>query len=244
LIGPGPVTVNGAAGSVERLVVDQSQGPLAPGATAEEAGTVSEIELVVGLGDVTDEVVLGGTPGVDLLSVGTKGASFNADTDLDVTVTPLPSSMELFGGAGGDTLTVRGGYGTGQVFPGGVTLRGDGGDDVLGGSNLGDLVAGGAGADTVDGNSGNDEIRGEDGNDVLRGQDGTDRVVGGAGADNLTGGDGDDTLEAFDGEADVQIHGQIGTDTAYYDSGIDPAPFSIENLVSGPPPMQLTGLAR
>jgi hypothetical protein len=67
--------------------------------------------------------------------------------------------------------------------------------------------------------------------------------VGGAGADSLTGNE-NDTLEAFDGEADVQIHGQVGVDTAYYDSGIDPAPLSAENAVAGPPPPQLTGLAR
>lgn len=79
---------------------------------------------------------------------------------------------------------------------------------------------------------------------MLRGQDGNDRLVGGAGADSLTGGNENDTLEAFDGEADVQIHGQVGVDTAYYDAGIDPAPLSAENAVAGPPPPQLTGLAR
>jgi glucose/arabinose dehydrogenase/Ca2+-binding RTX toxin-like protein len=238
------VAVNGSAGSTERLVVDQSQGALAPGATVESVGSVSEIELALALGDAADELVLGGTPGADLLSAGTKGVSFNADTDLDVTFAQMLSSVELVGGAGVDTLTARGGYGTAQVFLGRVTLRGDDGDDALSGSNLDDLIVGGAGADTVDGNSGNDEIHGNVGNDTIRGQDGNDRVVGGTGADNLTGGNGDDTIDAADGEADAQIHGQIGVDTAYYDSGIDPAPFSVENLVSGPPPMQLTGLAR
>ena len=238
------ITVNGSAGSLERLVVDQSQGALAPGATAEAVGTVSEIELAVNLGDVTDELALGGTPGADLLSVGTKGVSFNGDLDLDVTLTPLPTSVELVGGGGADTLSARGGYGTAQVFLGRVTLRGDDGDDVLGGSNVDDLIVGGTGADIADGNAGNDEILGDAGGDALRGQDGNDRVVGGSGPDNLTGGNGDDVLEATDGEADIQIHGQIGIDTAYYDAGIDPAPLSTENSVPGPPPVQLTGLAR
>jgi Ca2+-binding RTX toxin-like protein len=227
---------------VERLVVDQSAGLLAPGATAETAGTASELELAVNLGDVTDELVLGGTPAADLLSVGTKGASFTADGDLDITFSQLPASVELLGGAGNDTLTAGGGYGTALAFPGRVTLRGDDGDDVLSGSILEDLMVGGAGADTLDGGSGNDDLLGEGGADTLYGRDGNDRLVGGAGADSLSGGNGDDTLEAADGEADTLIHGQVGVDTAYYDLGLDPTPVSTENAVPGPPPP--TGLAR
>ncbi|MGH2635976.1 MAG: PQQ-dependent sugar dehydrogenase, partial [Actinomycetota bacterium] len=238
------ITVTGAAGSVERLVVDQSGGALAPGATAEAAGTLSEIELAFNLGDATDELTLGGTPGGDVLAVGTKGASFNGDTDLDVTFSALPSLIELGGGGGNDTLSAQGGYGSGQVFPGEVALQGDGGDDTLGGSSLDDLLVGGAGADTADGGAGHDAIFGEAGNDTLRGQDGNDRLVGGPGADSLNGGNGNDTLDAADGETDVMIHGQVGVDTAYYDPGLDPAPVSTENAIPGPPPTQLTGLAR
>jgi glucose/arabinose dehydrogenase/Ca2+-binding RTX toxin-like protein len=230
------VTVAGPAGSIEHLVVDQSAGALAPGATSEGAGAVSEIELSLDLGDVADDVVLVGTSAADILAVGVKGASFNVDTDLDVTFSPLPSSIELVGGGGDDTLTARGGYGSGQIFLGRAVLRGDDGDDVVSGSNLDDLIAGGSGADTVDGNSGDDTALGEGGNDVLRGQDGNDRLVGGPGADSMLGGNGDDVLEAADGEADVQIHGQVGADTAYYDPGLDPTPVSVENALPGPPP--------
>jgi Ca2+-binding RTX toxin-like protein/glucose/arabinose dehydrogenase len=236
------ITVAGTAGSVERLVVDQSAGALAPGATAETIGTASEIELAVNLGDTTDELVLGGTSGVDLLSAGTKGASFTNDADLDVTFAQLPGAIELAGGAGNDTLSGGGGYGTAQAFPGRVTLRGDGGDDALGGAVFDDLLEGGAGTDTLQGNSGSDVLLGEAGNDTLNGQDGNDRLVGGPGADSLSGGNGDDTLEAADGEADLLIHGQVGVDTAYYDAGLDPVPVSVENAVPGPPPP--TGLAR
>jgi Ca2+-binding RTX toxin-like protein len=235
------ITVTGVAGSNERLVVDQSAGGLAPGFTVETAGTVSEIELAVNLGDAADQLVLTGTAGADVLSVGTKGVSFTGDTDLDITFSPLPASVELVGGAGNDTVTAGGGYGTSQAFPGAVTLRGGDGDDLLSGSLLGDLLVGGAGADTLEGSSGNDELLGEAGNDTLHGQDGNDRLVGGPGGDSLSGGNGDDTLDAADGEADFLIHGQVGIDTAYYDSGLDPAPVSTENAVPGPPP---TGLAR
>ena len=236
------ITVTGGSGSVERLVVDQSAGALSPGATAEAIGTNSEIELAVNLGDPTDQFVLGGTAGADLLSAGTKGVSFTPDTDLDVTFLPLPGAIELAGGAGNDTLTSGGGYGTAQAFLGRATLRGEGDDDALGGSALDDVIVGGPGADTLQGNSGNDELLGEAGNDTLNGQDGNDRLVGGPGVDSLSGGNGDDRLEAADGEADALIHGQVGVDTAYYDLGLDPAPVSAENAVPGPPPP--TGLLR
>ena len=177
-----------------------------------------------------------------LLSAGIKGVSFTADADLDITFSQVPGSVELAGGAGNDTLSAGGGYGTGQLYPGRVTLRGDAGDDALSGSGLDDLLVGGTGADTLQGGSGNDELLGEAGNDTLQGQDGNDRLVGGPGADSLSGGNGDDTLDAADGEADSLIHGQIGVDTAYYDLGLDPAPVSTENAVPGPPPP--TGLLR
>jgi Ca2+-binding RTX toxin-like protein len=229
------ITVTGPSGSVERLVIDQSGGALAPGATAEAIG-ISELELAVNLGDLTDEVVLQGTSAADTLAVGTKGVAFNNDADLDVAFGVLPSSVELVGGGGGDLLTAGGGYGAAQAFAGRVTLRGDDGDDTLSGGSLGDLLVGGAGADGMDGGTGDDVMRGEDGNDRLNGQDANDTLVGGTGADSLSGGSADDTLDAADGEADVLIHGQLGVDTAFFDAGIDPAPISIENAISGPPP--------
>jgi Ca2+-binding RTX toxin-like protein len=132
------ITVNGAAGSVERLTVDQSGGALAPGASAESG--ISEIELAVNLGEASDEIVVRGTSSADALAIGTKGVSFNDDTDVDVTITPLPSSIELIGGGGGDVLTARGGFGSGQVFAGHVTLRAGDGGDTLTGSDLDDLI--------------------------------------------------------------------------------------------------------
>jgi len=56
----------------------------------------------------------------------------------------------------------------------------------------------------------------------MTGSDGDDMLVGGSGADTLNGGFGTDVLEADDDEADVQIHGGPGSDTAYYDTGVDP----------------------
>ena len=221
------ITVNGAAGSVERLTIDQSGGALAPGASAESNGT-AEIELALNLGNASDQIVVRGTSSADALAIGTKGVSFNNDTDVDVTITPLPSSIELIGGGGGDVLTARGGFGSGQVFAGGVTLRAGDGGDTLTGSDFDDLIVGAAGVDTVAGYGGNDEIRGEGGNDALNGQDGNDLIVGGAGADSFVGSNGNDTFQATDGQADTILTGGAGVDTAFYDAALDPAPVAVE----------------
>ena len=221
------ITINGTAGAVERLTVDQTGGALAPGVGAESNG-IAEIELAINLGDATDQIVFQGTTGADALAIGTKGVSFNSDTDVDVTIAPMPNAIELIGGEGDDILTARGGYGSGQVFVGSVILRGDAGADTLTGSNLDDLIVGGAGNDSITGYSGNDDLRGEDGADQLNGNDGNDVMVGGSGADSLVGGNGNDTLQAADGVADTSLSGGSGVDTAFFDVGIDPTPSAVE----------------
>jgi Ca2+-binding RTX toxin-like protein len=222
------ITITGAAGSVETLAIDQIGGRLAPGGTAESTG-ISEIELAVNLGDAADVTVVRGNTAADTLAVGTKGVSFNNDADVDITFTPLPSSIELAGGGGGDVLSGRGGFGSGQVFLGRVTLRaGDGGDSLSGG-DLDDVLVGGAGTDTITGGLGNDQLDGQGGADTLSGNDGDDTIVGGAGADSLIGAGGNDTLDARDGAADTQISGAAGIDTARTDAGLDPSPVGVEN---------------
>jgi Ca2+-binding RTX toxin-like protein len=225
------IKVLGAAGAAEKLIVDGSGGAFAPGATAETTG-VSEIELDVNLGDVSDQVVVIGTAGDDVLAIGAKGVALNNDSDVDLTLTPLPSAIELVGGGGKNLLTARGGYGAGTVFLGSVTLRaGNLGDDMTG-SNLDDLIVGGNGDDVVNGYSGNDTILGGGGNDKLNGADGNDDITGGTGADNLSGGNNDDTLRANDGQADTAINGGAGIDTAFYDSAIDPGPSAVETKIA------------
>jgi Ca2+-binding RTX toxin-like protein len=225
------ITVVGASGAAQTLVVDQSGGAFAPGATAEGSGT-SEIELGVNLGDAADQVVVIGTAGDDVLAMGAKGLALNGDTDVDVTFSPLPSSIELVGGGGTNVLTARGGNGAGAVFAGSVTLRAGSAGDELTGSNLADLIVGGAGADTVYGYGGNDTVQGEGGDDKLNGADGNDDITGGTGADNFSGGNGNDTLRANDGQADTAINGGSGTDTAYYDGALDPGPSAVENKIA------------
>ena len=53
-------------------------------------------------------------------------------------------------------------------------------------------------------------------------------MIGGAGVDSLIGGDGDDILRGDDDEADANLNGGPGNDTAYYDLGVDPTPVAVE----------------
>ncbi len=221
------INIVGTAGAAETLIVDGSGGAFAPGATAEATG-ISEIELNVKLGDASDDVVIVGTAGDDVLAMGAKGAAINSDTDVDVTFTSFPSSIELVGGGGTNTLTARGGFGAGAVFTGSVTFRAGNQGDTITGSNLADLIVGGNGIDTVNAYGGNDTIEGGGGNDKLNGADGNDDITGGTGADTFSGGNGNDTLRANDGQADTSINGGAGTDTAYYDAGLDPGTSAVE----------------
>jgi Ca2+-binding RTX toxin-like protein len=224
------ITVTGAAGTTENLTIDQSGGAFAPGATAETGtGALSEIEFAVNLGDAMDRIVVLGTAGDDTLAAGTIGIALNSDADVDLGLAVQPAVLELQGGGGQNTLTGRGGNGSGTTYSGRLVLRaGDLGDTLRGGL-ANDDVHGGAGADTLEGREGNDLVLGGGGNDSLAGSTGDDDMSGGAGLDSLAGSDGNDILRADDDEADTTISGGPGTDTAYYDLGIDPNPAAVEN---------------
>jgi Ca2+-binding RTX toxin-like protein len=223
------IVVNGIAGSTETLVVDQSGGAFAPGASA-EAGA-SEIEISTVLGDAGDVVIVHGTPAPDAISVGLAGVALNADGDADLTFSPLPARIEVFGHDGPNTINGRGGSGAGAAYTGTLALHaGDSGDALTGGSGD-DELHGGAGNDTLTGFTGADTADGGGGGDTIAGNDGDDDLSGGAGADSLIGGGGADMLQADDDEADTNINGGQGSDTALYDLGIDPNPVATETLM-------------
>jgi Ca2+-binding RTX toxin-like protein len=234
------VVVSGPAGSTEHLVIDQSAGALAPGATAEGSG-ISEIEVTVALGDAADDIVVKGSPTQQPLAVGNKGVAFDGDGDVDIVFAPLPKSIELVAADGmPHVLSARGGFGSGRVFAGPVTLRGGNQADTITGSDFADLLVGNNGADFIHGSAGADIISGGGGNDKLRGAEGDDTLSGGPGVDIFSGSYGNDVLDAWDGVADAQLNGGPGVDSAVYDRGLDPAPVAVENLSprdpSGPPP--------
>lgn len=223
------VQVNGAAGIPESLTLDLSDSPFGPGFSAES--NFPEIEANVALGDTSDDFVVIGTAGGDTLTAGALGVSLNADGDLDVTFSPLPARIELRAEGGVNLLTGRGGFGAGLAYPGSAVLLGGDLGDALDGGNGDDVIVGGLGNDVMNGSGGNDEMTGGGGGDSLTGSDGADTIVGGAGADSMLGGIGDDVIEADDDEADTQIHGGSGVDTAYVDAGIDPATVAVETVV-------------
>ncbi|MGH3020348.1 MAG: calcium-binding protein [Gaiellaceae bacterium] len=223
------ITIVAGAGSQEHVTIDQTGGAFAPGATG-ETGT-PEIEIALSLADATDEIVILGTPGNDAISAGQNGVSLNADGDVDVTFAPLPAILEIRGGGGTNSISGQGGQGAGGRFAGQLLLyAGDGGDTVDGGDGN-DVLHGGAGADVLAGRSGADVLVGAGGNDTLAGNDGNDELTGGAGADSFAGSSGDDVFHATDAEADAQLNGGPGTDTAFYDGALDPTPVAVENRV-------------
>ena len=223
------ITIAGGSGSTEHVTIDQTGGAFAPGATVETGA--SEIEIAVNLGDTTDQVVVLGGAGDDSIVVGQNGVALNADGDLDVTFSPLPSVLEIRGGDGRNTISGQGAQGTGARFTGKLLLFGGDLGDTLTGGDGADELNGGAGTDVLEGRAGADVLRGAGGADTLAGNDGNDELTGGAGADSFTGSAGDDVFFAVDSVADSQLNGGSGIDTAHYDAGLDPTPLAVENRV-------------
>jgi large repetitive protein len=67
----------------------------------------------------------------------------------------------------------------------GVVIDGQGGDDILMGTDADDTLIGGDGDDRLYGNAGDDRLEGGDGLDILVGGPGDDLLIGGAGADTF-----------------------------------------------------------
>lgn len=193
--------------------------------------TISEIEFYVDLGDDPGDVIaVRGTNGNDSMAAGPKGIVVNGDGDTDVFVTLWLTDyvVELYGDGGQNSLSGMGAGGTGGYMQSTVRLfAGDNGDTLSGGYGH-DELHGGAGADTIDGSEGNDVILGGGGADTLRGNGGADQITGGTGADTMIGGSGADVFRADDDEADANVSGGADVDTAHYDAGIDTSISGVE----------------
>ena len=240
------IAISGAAGSAERIVLDESGGVFGPGFTGES--NIREIEISLDLGDLSDSAVVIGTAGADLLAPGQNGLlpgqnsiALNTDGDLDVTVSPATIPLEFYGLGGNDTINGRGQNGSGLHYLGPLRIDGGEGDDVL--------LRGSSSPDVVFGGPGNDRLEGQDSGDVLDGGTGADELAAGGGDDLMTGGPGSDTflasngndiLYADDGESDAQLHGGPGADTAYYEASLDPVPVAVETLINSSSPPTVT----
>lgn len=119
-------------------------------------------------------------------------------------------NMDVYGGAGDDTITT--GKGSDRI-DGGL-----GNDNIKSGAGRDD-VFGNAGDDVIDAGSGHDVVYGGDGNDTLRGGKGRDTLEGGAGNDILEGGTGNDVLSG--GLGDDTLRGDKGNDVIYTGAGKD-----------------------
>ncbi len=240
------IAISGATGSAERIVLDQSGGVFGPGFTGES--NIAEIEISLDLGDLSDSAVVIGTAGADLLAPGQNGLApgqnsiaMNTDGDLDVTVSPATMPLEFYGMGGNDSINGRGQNGSGLHYLGPLHIDGGEGDDVLlRGSSDPDVVLGGPGNDRLEGQASIDLLDGGSGADELAAGGGGDTLIGGPGPDTFIASDGNDLLLANDGEADVQLHGGPGTDTAYYESALDTNRIGVENLIDNSAPPTVT----
>lgn len=119
----------------------------------------------------------------------------------DASYTPPPPTPGLTIRGNGRDNVINGSEGDDE-------LRGKGGDDKIAGDLGNDMIYGGRGSDKLSGDGGDDVIRGGKQADVLSGHDGDDHLYGGKGADTLNGGVGNDNL-----------YGGTGVDTFVYGLG-------------------------
>jgi Ca2+-binding RTX toxin-like protein len=144
------------------------------------------------------------------------------------------SLIQVFGQAGSDTITVDESNG---AMPA-VQLFGGAGNDTLTGGSGGDLLFGQSGDDVLLGKGGNDFLFGGAGDDVLTGGDGDDQVFGEAGNDRMIWNPGDDTdlFEGGSGTDTAEVNGGNGAETFTLTANgarvrfdrVTPAPFSLD----------------
>ena len=156
---------------------------VAPGADVNGDGYKDGGQLIYAY-DGPDHVVLGGTPGNDIIKGGRGMDTLWGDEGDDI-LDGGDEADQVHGGDGDDIITDHG-------TPAGAAdfLRGDAGNDVISNGTGNDLVFGGSGQDFV--------IVGPDFTEVFAGE-GNDFILGGNGSDALLGNEGDDWLEGGEG---------------------------------------------
>ena len=229
------ISIAGAGGTNEVLTLDQRGGMFRPGAATEH--NLPEIEITMTLGDATDRVVVYATEGPDMHAAGQFGFATNTDGDVDWIFSPGALQLEVHMLGGDDYFNGRGQNGAGLHFLGPIIATGgEGSESLLRGSSDPDLLDGGPGNDVIRGEESVDVITGGPGDDTIGAGDGNDIVTGGAGLDSYAGSAGNDVFHAQDDEADTQLSGGAGSDTAYVDTGLDAATIAVENVIGDTPP--------
>lgn len=156
---------------------------VAPGADVNHDGYADGGQLIYAY-DGGDHVVLGGTPGNDIIQGGRGMDTLWGDAG-DDRLDGGDEADQVHGGDGDDIITDHG-------TPAGAAdfLRGDNGNDVISNGAGNDIVFGGAGQDFF--------IVGPDFTEVFAGE-GNDFILGGTGPDGLMGNEGDDWIEGGEG---------------------------------------------
>ena len=233
----------GTAGD-ETLILDYSGGLFA-------LGTSGAVGITVDLAGETagDALKIIGLTGNDSFVFGSTGLAINADGFRDITATGIEEYVASLG-SGNDSFSGAGSAATGAAFApavelfggaGNDTLRGGAGDDLVSGGDGTDLLAAGTaadGADTMNGGGGVDTAdygartaavtvsidgaandgaaAGGEGDlvaadvETIKGGSAGDILSGGAGSQTVFGGPGDDTLAG--GAGDDVMHGEAGDD--------------------------------
>lgn len=161
-----------------------------PGATPETDLTP---EIEVRMSGYGLALGIGGTPGPDLIQVGTINGSTGVDytpgpSDPDAVISGRYSSVQMRTGGGPDTVTSDGGTGfDGPLKYSPISVYAGSGNDTLWGGPypLGDI------------------FYGLQGDDVIHGKGGRDSIGGGKGEDQIFGEGGRDEIDAVDSEHDV-----------------------------------------
>ncbi|GHC48311.1 calcium-binding protein [Neogemmobacter tilapiae] len=173
----------------------------------------------------------GGAPGVSFITTGIEKVLGGSANEL---LSDGKTVIELYGGAGNDSIYLDefisgnevfdGGKGRDEIYLGNIErdLTFNMATGILTGhkraSNFED-VTGGLGDDRVTGNGANNRIDGYDGNDSLYGAGGSDHLIGGAGRDWLYGGAQNDRLVG--GHGADHLFGGAGADVFAFVSGSD-----------------------
>ncbi len=225
-----------SAGGDTIVEIDLSGGSFAPGWTDEvvdgQIGLGGEIEMLVGLGEGSDTLLVTGSDAGASIVLGSQGINLNAGElgqDADVTLQGGGEHVIVDGGPGSDWLSGHGGAGTGYPYVWPLELHGGAGDDELqdgdrsasegqldGGAGN-DLLLAGKYADALLGGTGDDTIVGGPGANAIDGGEGADKIDGGEGADRLAGGAGIDAIESRDGSPDSVSCGE-GPDSLAVDA--------------------------
>jgi hypothetical protein len=133
------------------------------------------------------------------------------------------SRVDVFGGAGNDTLTSRGDnvgvrirlYGEG----GNNSLYGGPGREILVGGDGNNKIYGRAGSnDVLMAGNGNNLIIGSKGNNVIQAGNGANTLIGGAGINAITGGSGNNTIVSINGATSDTLDPGSGQNILWIDA--------------------------